>query len=80
MDSLACVRCASGSMIPLLVPEISPSGFFVTGEELRIIVVGESGDLGPVKTVKAVVTVLKILFIKLTFVMRNLFSIYYNIL
>ena len=80
MDSLACVRCASGSMIPLLVPEISPSVFFVMEEELRIIVVGESGDLGPVKTVKAVVTVLKILFIKLTFVMRNLFSIYYNIL
>ena len=64
-------------MIPLLVPEISPSGFFVTGEELRIIVVGESGDLGPVKTV---VTISKILFIKRTFVMRNLFSIYYNIL
>ena len=55
-------------MIPLLVPEISPSGFFVTGEELRIIVVGESGDLGPVKTV---VTISKILFIKRTCVMRN---------
>ena len=55
-------------MIPLLVPEISPSGFFVTEEELRIIVVGESGDLGPVKTV---VTISKILFIKRTCVLRN---------